>query len=457
MDRYYLAVDLGASGGRLILGGQDGRGFLTIEEIRRFPNGAVNRGGRLCWDYDRLFSEILDGMKQCADMGKIPVSMGVDTWGVDYVLLDKDGRITGDCVAYRDSRTTGVDAQVSARIPEAELYARTGIQKQPYNTIYQLWTVREQLERAGMFLMVPDYFHYLLTGVCTNEYTEASTTGLLNAARKTWDSELLDLLGYPRRLFRELNHPGDAAGNLRPEIAKRVGFDCKVVLPATHDTGSAVAAAPLEEGSVYISSGTWSLLGVESPEPVITEEGRIRNFTNEGGVEHRYRYLKNIMGLWMIQEVRRELGNSLGYEELAAAAEREERFLSVVDVTDVRYLSPESMIREIRTGCGETGQPEPGTPGELAKCVYLSLAKCYNESVRELSGLTGQTYKRLNIIGGGCRNEYLNRLAREETGLDPAAGPAEATAIGNIAVQMIADGEIADLNSARALIARSKL
>ena len=455
MDKKYLAADIGASSGRLILGGLNGEGLLTLQELHRFSNGPVLRGGHLCWEYDRLFEEILTGMEKCSALGEIPVSMGMDTWGVDFVLIDADGQLVGDTVAYRDNRTSGAAAEITAHIPDVELYAKTGIQYQPFNTIYQLWAVREQLSKAKTFLMTPDYFHYLLTGVSSNEYTEASTTGLLNAAQKTWDRELLDQLCYPQKLFGALRQPGETVGRLRPEIAARVGFDCAVVLPGTHDTASAVAATPLGNDSVYISSGTWSLLGIESAVPIATEKSRALNFTNEGGVNNNFRYLKNIMGLWMIQETRRDLGNMHSYGELDKLAEAEQGFSSTVDVTDSRFLAPASMIREVQAACCETEQPVPDTVGKLARCIYLSLAKSYAQAIGELSEITGRSFDSLCIVGGGCQSVMLNRLTNQETGLVLHAGPVEATALGNIIVQMIADGTIDNLAAARKIIQRS--
>ncbi|MCL1982438.1 MAG: rhamnulokinase [Clostridiales bacterium] len=451
MEKYYLAADIGASSGLMALGRLDGHGRLALEEVHRFKNGLVQKNGHLCWDYGKLFDEITAGMGKCRAMGKTPVSIGVDTWGVDFVLLDKSGRLIGDTVAYRDGRTSGVDAKIAELVSDQELYAKCGIQKMPINTIYQLWTVRGQLEGAGRFLMAPDYFNYLLTGAAANEYTNATTTSLVNADRKQWDLELLERLGYPARIFGPLSAPGTKLGELRTQIADSVGFNCDVVLPATHDTGSAVAAAPLTEGSVYVSSGTWSLIGVESPVPLIGEDSRAHNFTNEGGVGYRFRYLKNIMGLWMIQEVQRELDGKPSFAELDAAAEAEGRFMSTVDAGSSRYLAPKSMIGEIQAECRETGQAVPKAPGELARCIYLSLAKGYASAVQELQALTGRRFKRLCIVGGGSKSKYLNRLAEEETGLAVQVGPAEATALGNIAVQMMADGTIKDIDEARKL------
>lgn len=455
MKQFFLAIDIGASSGRLMLGSFGESRILELEEIHRFSNGAVRRGGNLCWEYDRIFEEIKTGMKKCAELGKIPTSVGVDTWGVDFVLLDKDGKLIGDSVAYRDSRTQGVPERISEIIPETELYARTGMQKQPFNTIYQLFTVPEQLEKAETYLMAPEYFHYLLTGSAVNEYTISTTTGLVNAEKRTWDWELIQRLGYPEKLFKPLHMPGESVGILRDELSRELGFDCRVVLPATHDTGSAVAAAPLDSESIYISSGTWSLIGVESRAPFTTQESLSRNFTNEGGVDYRFRYLKNIMGLWMIQEVRRELGEKYSYAELAQMAEGEDGFPSIVDVESFEYLAPESMSAAIRDECRRTGQSIPETPAQLAACIFKSLAAGYNKAVLELQEITGRRFKRLCIVGGGCKNDYLNRLAARTTGLEVTAGPSEATALGNIAVQMMAAGAVSGIEEAREIIKNS--
>ena len=455
MKQYYLAVDIGASSGRLMLGALGDAKNLELEEIHRFHNGAIWRNGALCWEFDRLFDEILTGMKKCRELGKIPVSIGVDTWGVDFVLLDKNNELIGDFVAYRDARTQGIPTIIADIIPESELYSRTGIQKQPFNTIYQLYTIPEQLEKAETLLLIPEYFHYLLTGKAMNEYTNATTTGLVNAKEKTWDYELIDRLGYPKRLFGDLHMPGETLGSLRPEIAEKVGFDCRVVLPATHDTASAVAAAPMDDDSVYISSGTWSLIGVESTEPITNEESRTLNLTNEGGVEHRFRYLKNSMGLWMIQEVRRELGDKFSYAQLAEMAKDAESFNSVVNTESPEYLSPESMIAAIRAECKKTGQLVPEIPAEIAACIFKSLAQGYKNALAELEKMTGRNFKRICIVGGGCKNEYLNELTAHATGLAVSAGPSEATALGNIAVQMIASGAVSNIGEARGIIKES--
>ena len=460
--KYHLAVDIGASSGRHILGHVE-QGRIVLEEVYRFENGPKKRGGRLCWDFDALAREVVNGLKACAKLGKVPATLGVDTWGVDFALVDREGRVLGDTVAYRDSRTQGMDALVEELIPAQELYRRTGIQKQSFNTIYQLMAVKRQspelLEQAHRLLLVPDYLHYTLTGVMSNEYTEASTSGLVSAAAKDWDRELLDLLGFPQKLFGPLSLPGTALGGLCPALREELGFDCQVILPASHDTGSAFLAVPAGEGdSVTLSSGTWSLLGVELETPVTTPESRAANFTNEGGYQYRYRYLKNIMGLWMIQNLRREMaenGKLPGFGELSRLAWEAADFPGRVDVDDPAFLAPESMSAAVRAYCERVGQPVPQSPGELLSCVYHSLAQCYAQSVRQLEALTGRSFQAVHIVGGGSQDAYLNQLTASATGLPVYAGPTEGTALGNLLVQMIAQGEFAGLQEARDAIRAS--
>ena len=460
--KYHLAVDIGASSGRHILGHVE-QGRIVLEEVYRFENGPKKRGGRLCWDFDALAREVVNGLKACAELGKVPATLGVDTWGVDFALVDREGRVLGDTVAYRDSRTQGMDALVEELIPAQELYRRTGIQKQSFNTIYQLMAVKRQspelLEQAHRLLLVPDYLHYTLTGVMSNEYTEASTSGLVSAETKDWDRELLDLLGFPQKLFGPLSLPGTALGGLRPALREELGFDCQVILPASHDTGSAFLAVPAGEGdSVTLSSGTWSLLGVELKTPVTTPESRAANFTNEGGYQYRYRYLKNIMGLWMIQNLRREMaenGQLPGFGELSRLAREAADFPGRVDVDDPSFMAPESMSAAVRAYCERMGQPVPQSPGELLSCVYHSLAQCYAQSVRQLERLTGRSFQAVHIVGGGSQDAYLNQLTASATGLPVYAGPTEGTALGNLLVQMIAQGEFASLQEARDAIRAS--
>lgn len=474
MEKYYLAIDIGASSGRHILGCvRNGR--IESEEVYRFDNRQIRRNGHDCWDLENLWNGIISGLKACQSRGKIPETVGIDTWAVDYVLLDKEEHLAGEAVAYRDGRTEGMDKLVNAVISPVELYARTGIQKQNFNTIYQLMALKKEdlelLQRAESLLMIPDYFHFLLTGVKKQEYTNATSTGLVHAARKTWDMDVIERLGYPSKLFQELSMPGTVIGAFRPEIQKEVGFNATVVLPATHDTGSAFLAIPAQnENAVYLSSGTWSLLGVENDKPITTEASRQANFTNEGGAWYRFRYLKNIMGLWMIQSIRREL-NGVAYvagreertagekqwsfDDLVQAAQGAEGYPSIVDVNDNMFLSPESMIDAIKRYCQKTGQPVPATVGEIMRCVYRSLAECYKNAIIELSALTGKKYTSLNIAGGGCRDTYLNQLTADITGLPVYAGPVEGTAIGNLVVQMIAGQEFDSLQQAREAIKNS--
>lgn len=454
--QYYLAVDIGASSGRHILSHlQDGK--MVLEEIHRFPNGMKDVGGTKVWDSAGLFEEIKAGMKKCAVLGKIPVSMGIDTWAVDFALLDADDKLIGQTVGYRDGRTRGMDDEVYRMIPLEELYQRTGIQKQIFNTIYQLMAVKkqkpEELEAARTMLMIPDYFDFLLTGNKVTEYTNASTTQLLNPETKEWDYELIGRLGYPREIFTPIALPGTQVGELTDEIQKEVGFNCKVVLPATHDTGSAVVAVPSvgEDAALYISSGTWSLMGTELQKADCSLESMKRNLTNEGGYDYRFRYLKNIMGMWMINSARSELAPDMGFGEICEQASKA-GIASLVDANADRFLAPESMVKEVQAACAETGQQVPEGIAEVAAVIYNSLAKCYADTAAEIEQMTGRHYDSINIVGGGANAVYLNQLTAKACGKTIYTGPTEATAVGNIAVQMIAGGELADLSAARRCI-----
>ena len=463
MTKYYLAVDIGASSGRHILGHME-NGNIVLEEMHRFWNGndtaMVNGQPHLVWDTDRLFKEILTGMKKCAEAGKIPVSMGVDTWGVDYALLDEKGERLGVCYGYRDSRTQGMPEEVYKIIPEDKLYERVGIQYAIFNTIFQLMAAKkqepEQLEKADFLLQLPDYFHYLLSGVKQQEYTEASTGQLLDARTNTWDYELIEKLGFPKKLFGPLTMPGTAIGCLKPEVQAEVGFNCQVVVPATHDTGSAVMSIPsTADTTLYISSGTWSLMGCELEEANTSKAAMEANFTNEGGYDHRYRFLKNIMGLWMIQSVKKELEEGYEYEgrtpeddysfgNLCDMASKE-TIDSLVSANDERFLAPASMIREVQKACEEAGEEVPRTPWQIARVIYRSLAMCYKETAEQIESVTGKHFDAINIVGGGSNAVWLNQLTAQVTGKTVLAGPGEATAIGNIGAQMISDGVFADL------------
>lgn len=458
MEKYYLAIDIGASSGRHMLASmKDGK--IQLEEVYRFPNGMDDRNGTLCWDVDRLFTEIKNGLKKCKEIGKIPVSMGIDTWGVDYVLLDGEDRILGDTVGYRDSRTSGMDEKVYETISQSALYARTGIQKQIFNTIYQLMAVKkahpEYLEQAESFLMIPDYFHFLLTGVKKNEYTNATTGQLISPVTNDWDYELINMLGYNAKMFQPVSMPGTVVGNFTEKVKNEVGFDCTVVLPATHDTGSAVLAVPTNnDNAVYISSGTWSLMGIERKEADCSMESMQANFTNEGGYDHRFRFLKNIMGLWMIQSVKKEFTEDLSFAQICEMASKE-TIPSIVDCNDDCFLAPKSMIGAVQKFCRDTQQQVPETVGEIASVIYNSLAKCYGDTVEEIQNITGKTYDTIYVVGGGSNAEYLNELTARYTGKRVSAGPSEATAIGNIAVQMLHDGVFKDLPETRTCIGKS--
>lgn len=455
----YLAIDIGASSGRHILGWMD-KGKMRIEEIYRFENKLVKQNGHLCWDLAHLFHEVVAGLRKCKELNRVPASVGIDTWGVDFVLLDRNGNVIGNTVAYRDSRTKGMDEEVYKVIPEAKLYGRNGIQKQLFNSIYQLMAIKQEtpqaLEKAERFLMIPEYLNYRLTGVAMNEYTNATTSQLVNAQTQDWDYELLEMLGLPTKIFGELNMPKTLVGPLSSEMAERVGFQTNVVLPATHDTGSAVMAVPTNsDDSIYLSSGTWSLMGIERLIPDCTETSRQHNFTNEGGYHHRYRYLKNIMGMWMMQNLRREFKHKYTFEELYELAHIGRYFTSTVNVNDESFLAPESMIRAVQAYCEKNGQEKPETECELLYCIYKSLANCYAETVSEIQEVTGRVFDTIHVVGGGCQDKFLNHLLVETTGKEVYAGPVEATAIGNLMAQMLRDKVFKDLPAARQVVAKS--
>jgi len=454
-EKYYLAIDIGASSGRHILGSiKDGK--IETEEVYRFKNGNITKDGELVWDVDGLFAEIKAGMKKCAELGKIPESMGIDTWGVDFVLLDENDKRIGNAVAYRDSRTEGIEPEVYKIISEDALYARTGIQRQPFNTIYQLMALKvkkpDYLKRARALLMIPDYFNFLLTGIKAQEYTNATTGQLVSPKTFDWDYELIEMLGYPKEIFQKMQKPGTFLGNLSKEVKEEVGFDVRVVLPATHDTGSAVMAVPTNaDNTLYISSGTWSLMGTELKAANCSPASKKQNFTNEGGFDRRFRYLKNIMGLWMIQSVRNELAPELSFGEICDEASKK-TIDSTVDANDSRFLAPASMAEEVKNACKESGQPVPEGIFELARVIYRSLAVCYKNTVEELEEISGQKYNTINVVGGGANADYLNRLTALMTGRKVFAGPTEATAIGNLLAQMLEAGEVKSLQDARTLV-----
>lgn len=449
----YIAIDIGASSGRLISGHLE-NGRLLTREVYRFGNGShVGASGRLCWDLDRIFGEIIVGLRKAASEEKIDF-IGIDTWGVDFVLLDRGGKPLGEAVCYRDSRTEGSGRILAEKVGMKRMYHLTGIQENRINTINQLMSIKETepelLEGAERLLFIPDYLGYLLTGRFSCEYTNASTSGLLNAESGVWDREIIRKLGLPPHIFRQLRRPCMTLGPLSDAIAKEIGCDALVLLPATHDTGSAVFALPSDdENPLYISSGTWSLLGTELDAPILTEQARKANFTNEGGAGGSIRFLKNIMGLWMIQSVRAE--KSLSFDEIERAARRSLGTKLRVDVNDGRFLAPKSMTAEIEAAVGKKTDDS-----ELFAVIYLSLADYYKKAVDELCEIIGKALPdTLNIIGGGSRDALLCELTASACGKRVLAGPAEATAIGNLCAQMTATGEITDKRAARRIVADS--
>jgi rhamnulokinase len=458
MKKCCLAVDIGASSGRLIASHLE-NGQLKLNEIHRFKNKIVRKDDQFCWELDRLFLEIKKGIKKCQGKGLKPESIGIDTWAVDFILLDENEKPLTNSVAYRDPRTDGMMDEVFKIIMKERLYLETGIQFQKFNTIYQLYSIKQNnpeiLDKAASFLMIPDYFNYLLTGKKANEYTNATSTQLVNAFTKKWDDEILDQLGIKKEIFQEIHNPKTVLGTLKENLVEEFGFDMKVILPATHDTGSAVISVPELDETIYISSGTWSLIGVENYFPICVTKALDYNFTNEGGIDYRYRFLKNIMGLWMIQEVKRNYQDQYSFAELVDLARQVQEFKSTVNVDDPRFLKPENMIEEIQRYCQETNQAIPTTPGEVAKCVYDSLVCSYQQAINQIEEIFERKFEKINVIGGGCQNEMLNQLIADTTKKIVYAGPVEATAIGNIVSQLMAVGEIEDINEARTVIKHS--
>lgn len=452
---YYLAIDIGASSGRHILGYiEDGK--LCLEEIFRFKNGAVEKDGKFIWDHESLFCSIVEGLKKCKEVGKIPCSIGIDTWGVDYALLDSNDQLIGEIYSYRDERTQKVFDEVHSIVSEKDAYAISGIQKEPFNTIYQLYCDKKsgKLNGAKTMLLMPDYLNFLLTGVKKCEYTEASTTALLNAKTRDWDSELFEKLGFDKNIFLPISLPGTIVGELKEEIQKEVGFSSTVYMTASHDTASAVMAVPAEN-PLFISSGTWSLFGAELNFGVTTDEACDAGFSNEGGYGKNTLFLSNIMGMWMIQCIKKEYDDKYSFTDFVDEARKVSNFDSIVDVKDLSFYAPKSMIEAVKNYCAKTSQKVPETVGEIVLCVYRSLAECYNKAVIGIEKITGKKYSQINIVGGGCQNVMLNELTAQITGKKVVVGPVEATAIGNILTQVLAIGEIESLSSAKDLIKNS--
>ena len=427
---YYLAIDIGASSGRHIVGWLE-EGEIKTDEVYRFPNGTKNQNGRLVWDIKSLFDNVKKGIK--AAFRKYPVikSLAIDTWGVDYVLITNSGELT-PCLAYRDNRTEAVIDDVHKLVPFEELYERTGIQYQPFNTVYQMFDDkrRGRLSISTDFLMVPEYLNYMLTGVKMHEYTNATTTGLVNAKTGEYDKDIIKRLGYPSRLFGKLYKAGTVVGSLKPEISWALGGKTEVILCASHDTASAVEGVPMEENSPYISSGTWSLLGLKVPDAITDENSRKANYSNEGGVGYT-RYQKNIMGMWVVNRLKAELCPEKPFPQIVEEA-RQSTFNGYVDVNDNLFLAPKSMKQAFESCLSE----KPQTDGDYFRCAFLSLAHSYKNALDELRANSGKDFDTLYIVGGGAKNGLLNELTEQVCKIKVCALPIEATALGNLKIQI---------------------
>jgi len=450
-----LAFDLGASSGRAIIGQFDGS-KLTMKEVHRFINGTVKIQDHLYWDIPRLFDEMQTGLKEA--MNSMPIeSFGIDSWGVDGAFVGKNDTLLGNPYGYREFSVKNMNECIET-IGSEKFYNITGIQFLPFNTVFQFYQhIKENnplVEAAENFLFMPDYLRYLFTGKMNTEYTIASTGQLLDAKLRNWSEELFKTLKIPKKLFGEIVHPGTVCGNV-------IGTEVKAIAVAGHDTGSAVLSVPVTDKSeewAWMSSGTWSIMGIESSMPIISEEGRAENFSNEGGAFNTIRYLKNIMGLWISQECRRiwaSQGKQYSYDTLDEMVQNAYANGPTIEVNDNRFMAPENMVREIQKACEETGQTVPESPGEIMRCVLESLAKEYANVLKNLEKLTGKKFKKLHIVGGGTNNKRLNQMTADACGIPVIAGPIEGTAIGNILVQLIANGELANLSEARQLVKNS--
>lgn len=453
----YTAIDIGASSGRIMVG-ELNEGKLDIQEIHRFANGFSQRDGHCFWDIDHLLKQILQGLQKVKTLGYEHCIVGIDTWAVDYVLLDEKGDRLREAISYRDRRTDHTIDKLEHTLSKAAIYQKTGIQFQPFNTIYQLYEEdRELLKKTDKIMMIPDYLGYCLTGKAVTEITNASTTQLLNASTGNLDPELLEAVSVQEQQFAPLTEPGCELGKLRNEWFPDYDLPaCKVMTVATHDTASAVIAAPgVNDGWAYISSGTWSLIGIENKTPIITDLALENNYTNERGANNTIRFLKNITGMWVIQEVRQQLQADYSFQQLAEEAEKTEPFQQFINLNDKRFLNPENMIKEIQHYCRQTRQKIPRTAGELACCIYSNLAIIYAIAIKELETITEKPIEQFHIIGGGARNDFLNQLTADMSGKAVYAGPIEATATGNLLMQMIAAKEVKDIKEARQVVRNS--
>ena len=455
-----LAFDLGAESGRAVLGRLEG-GRLNVREVRRFSNVPLDLFGHIHWNIYALLEEMKKAMEACAGEG--PASVGVDTWGVDFGLLARDGTVLGLPYCYRDSRNRGAMADYLKLVPREALYEATGIQFMPFNTLFQLYAmVRDRsplLDAASDLLFMPDLFNYLLTGKKASEFTMATTSQMFDPRKRAWQTGLFQAMGFSRKILQEVVEPGTVLGPLLPGVAAGTGLgEVPVVATASHDTAAAVAAVPAEGGDwAYISSGTWSLVGVEERAPVITREALERNFTNEGGVAGTTRFLKNVTGLWLVQQCRKAWPSAreAGYEELARQAGEAPPFRALVDPDDPGFLNPPDMPEAIRAYCRRTGQAPPATEASLVRSILESLALKYRLVVEQIEAVVGHPVGRIHVIGGGSRNRLLCQFTADATGRPVSAGPAEATAVGNILVQAMALGLVGSLDELRAVVRES--
>jgi rhamnulokinase len=463
-DSLYIAVDLGAGSGRVFLAGL-GTGELLLEEVRRFRYPATESAGHLRWRLPKIFDEIRAGLRDAAErartIGRPVASIGVDSWGVDYGLIDGAGVLIENPICYRDERTRETMEQLTARVPREDIFERTGIQFLVFNTLFQLYAhAQEGLPReARRLLLIPDLINFFLTGRAVTEYTNATTTQMVNARTGNWDRELIERLGLPINLLTEIVSAGTNLGPLKAALADNLGLEgVEVVLPATHDTGSAVAGAPLQGSWAYISSGTWSLVGVERESVLINGEVARHNFTNEGGAFGTIRFLKNVMGLWVFESCRREWkkqGLDVGYENLLAEAGAAEHPSALIFPDDERFFNPKSMTEAMAEHLSESGQALPESPALMSKAILDSLALRYASVLSTIESLTGRRVEGVQIAGGGSQNDYLNQATANATGKTVLAGPMEATVAGNVLVQAVSGGRFASLAEARRHLAEN--
>ena len=459
MPDTYLAIDIGASSGRHIAAWLE-NGMIKTQEVYRFPNEAVMKDGHLCWEQKALFHHVVAGLKAAKFQHFHVCSVGIDTWGVDFMLLDGHDQPVGDMIAYRDKRTEGIDALLEDALPFQRHFALSGIARQPFNTVYQLIAALkehpEYRDRVQDFLLTPEYLSFLLTGNKCHEWTILSTGALCDAHTRDWAWDILQAAGLPEHWFHTpILPPGSDIGHVKMEIAREIGYSPRVILPAAHDTGSAYMAVPARDtDAAFLSSGTWSLLGTELSTPVTSQEALLCGFTNEGGYGQTTRFLKNIMGMWILQCIRKETNQQYTYAEMAEMA-RVSHYPAWIDAKNQRFMAPKSMLREVEAALLDQDAPSPKGLADILRAVTMGLAVCYRDSIQEMQRITGKTFTSINIVGGGSQNVVLNQMTADITGLPVYAGPTEGTALGNLGAQMIHAGEFKDLQHFRNALARS--